>query len=201
MEPLQSTTEKSKRDYLLLREALDHGNQQAYAELLRLYRNPIYFMLLKMMNNPNDAEDLTMEAFGKAFKNLDQYSPEFAFSTWLFKIAANNCIDFMRKKNTLPNCVDQDLFNLEFNLNDVNGGMPDTPEERIIEKQKIIMLRNAVDQLRPKYKQLIDLRYFKELSYEEISQELGISMNNVKIQLFRAKEMLAGIMQNSRWAI
>lgn len=201
METIQSTTEKSKRDYLLLREALDHGNQQAYAELLRLYRNPIYYMLLKMMNNPNDAEDLTMEAFGKAFKNLDQYSPEFAFSTWLFKIAANNCIDFMRKKNSMPNCIDQDLFNLEINLNDVNGGMPDTPEERIIEKQKIIMLRNAVDQLRPKYKQLIELRYFKEYSYEEISQELGISLGNVKIQLFRAKEILAGIMQNSRWAI
>lgn len=201
METIQSTTEKSKRDYLLLREALDHGNQQAYAELLRLYRNPIYYMLLKMMNDPNDAEDLTMEAFGKAFKNLDQYSPEFAFSTWLFKIAANNCIDFMRKKNTMPTCIDQDFFNLELNLNDVNGGMPDTPEEQIIEKQKIIMLRKAVDQLRPKYKELIDLRYFKEYSYEEISQELGISLGNVKIQLFRAKEMLAGIMQNSRWAI
>ncbi len=201
METIQSTTEKSKRDYLLLREALDHGNQQAYAELLRLYRNPIYYMLLKMMNDPNDAEDLTMEAFGKAFKNLDQYSPEFAFSTWLFKIAANNCIDFMRKKNTMPTCIDQDFFNLELNLNDVNGGMPDTPEEQIIEKQKIIMLRKAVDQLRPKYKELIDLRYFKEYSYEEISQELGISLGNVKIQLFRAKEMLAGIMQNSRWTI
>ena len=101
----------------------------------------------------------------------------------------------------MPTCVDQDLFNIEINFNDLNGGMPDTPEERIIEKQKIIMLRNAVDQLRPKYKQLIELRYFKEFSYEEISQELGISLNNVKIQLFRAKEMLAGIMQNSRWAI
>lgn len=201
METIQSTSERSKRDYLLLREALDHGNQQAYAELLRLYRNPIYYMLLKMMNDPNDAEDLTMEAFGKAFKNLDQYSPEFAFSTWLFKIAANNCIDYMRKKSNMPTCVDQDLFNIEINFNDLNGGMPDTPEERIIEKQKIIMLRNAVDQLRPKYKQLIELRYFKEFSYEEISQELGISLNNVKIQLFRAKEMLAGIMQNSRWAI
>jgi RNA polymerase sigma factor (sigma-70 family) len=201
METIQISTEKSKRDYQLLREALDNNNQQAYAELLRLYRNPIYYMLLKMMNDPNDAEDLTMEAFGKAFKNLDKYSPEFAFSTWLFKIAANNCIDYMRKKNTMPICVDQDLFNMETNLNDVNGGMPFTPEEQIIEKQKIVMLRKAVDQLRPKYKELVELRYFKELSYEEISQELGISLNNVKIQLFRAKEMLAGIMQNSRWSI
>jgi RNA polymerase sigma factor (sigma-70 family) len=201
METVHSNTEKSKRDYQLLREALDNNNQQAYAELLRLYRNPIYYMLLKMMNNADDAEDLTMEAFGKAFKNLDKYSPEFAFSTWLFKIAANNCIDYLRKKNTMPTCIDQDLFNIEGNLNEVNGGMPDTPEDRIIEKQKILTLRKAVDQLRPKYKELVELRYFKELSYEEISQELGISLNNVKIQLFRAKEMLAGIMQNSRWSI
>ncbi|HPE41305.1 MAG TPA: RNA polymerase sigma factor [Bacteroidales bacterium] len=201
MESIQSASEKSKRDYQLLRDALDNGNQQAYAELLRIYRNPIYHMLLKMMNNPNDAEDLTMETFGKAFKNLHQYSTEFAFSTWLFRIAANNCIDFMRKKNTLPNCIDQDLFNMEVNIKDINGGLPDTPEERIIEKQKIVMLRKAVDQLRPKYRELVELRYFRELSYEEISQEMGISINNVKIQLFRAKEMLAGIMQNSRWAI
>lgn len=201
METIQTNTEKSKRDYDLLRDALDNGNQQAYAELLRLYRNPIYFMLLKMMNNPNDAEDLTMEAFGKAFKNLDKYSPDFAFSTWLFKIAANNCIDFLRKKNSMPNCIDQDLFAMEVNLNDINGGMPATPEDHIIEKQKIVMLRKAVDQLRPKYKELVELRYFKELSYEEISQLLGISLGNVKVQLFRAKEMLAGIMQNNRWTI
>lgn len=198
METIQTNTEKSKRDYLLLRDALDNGNQQAYAELLRLYRNPIYYMLLKMMNNPNDAEDLTMEAFGKAFKNLDKYSPDFAFSTWLFKIAANNCIDFLRKKNSMPNCIDQDLFAMEVNLNDINGGMPATPEDHIIEKQKIVMLRKAVDQLRPKYKELVELRFFNELSYEEISQLLGISLGNVKVQLFRAKEMLAGIMQNNR---
>lgn len=201
METIPTASEKSKRDYQLLRDALDNGSQQAYAELLRIYRNPIYFMLLKMMNDPNDAEDLTMEAFGKAFKNLDQYSTEFAFSTWLFKIAANNCIDYLRKKSTLPTCIDQDLNNLENNMKEINGGMPDTPEDQIIEKQKILVLRKAVEQLRPKYKELVELRYFKELTYEEISQELGISLNNVKIQLFRAKEMLAGIMQNSKWTI
>ncbi len=201
MESIQTNTEKSKRDYQLLRDALDNGNQQAYAELLRLYRNPIYFMLLKMMNNPNDAEDLTMEAFGKAFKNLDKYSPDFAFSTWLFKIAANNCIDFLRKKNSMPSCIDQDLFAMEINLKDINGGMPPTPEDHIMEKQRVVMLRKAVEQLRPKYRELVELRYFKELSYEEISAQLDISIGNVKVQLFRAKEMLAGIMQNNRWNI
>lgn len=201
MEPIQTNTEKSKRDYQLLRDALDNGNQQAYAELLRLYRNPIYYMLLKMMNNPNDAEDLTMEAFGKAFKNLDKYSPDYAFSTWLFKIASNNCIDYLRKKNSMPNCVDQDLFAMEINLKDINGGLPPTPEDHIIEKQRIIVLRKAVEQLKPKYRELVELRYFQELSYEEISAQLDITLGNVKVQLFRAKEMLAGIMQNNRWNI
>lgn len=201
MEPIQTNTEKSRRDYQLLRDALDNGNQQAYAELLRLYRNPIYYMLLKMMNNPNDAEDLTMEAFGKAFKNLDKYSTDFAFSTWLFKIASNNCIDYLRKKNSMPNCIDQDLFAMEINLKDINGGMPSTPEDHIIEKQRIVVLRKAVEQLRPKYRELVELRYFKELTYEEISAQLDITIGNVKVQLFRAKEMLAGIMQNNRWNI
>jgi len=201
MEKVNLSTSKARRDYLLLRDALDHGNQQAYAELLKLYREPVYFMLLKMMNNPDDAEDLTMEAFGKAFSNLEKYSPEYAFSTWLFKIAANNCIDYLRKKNNMPKCVDEDLFAMEVKLGDINGGLPQTPEEAIIEKQKVVTLRLAVDQLRPKYKELVELRFFQELSYEEIANKLGITIGNVKIQIFRAKEMLAGIMQNNKWVI
>lgn len=201
MEKINLTTTKARRDYLLLRDALDNGNQQAYAELLKLYREPVYFMLLKMMNNPDDAEDLTMEAFGKAFSNLEKYSPEYAFSTWLFRIAANNCIDYLRKKNNMPKCVDEDLFAMEVKLSDINVGLPPTPEEEIIEKQKIVTLRQAVDQLRPKYRELVELRFFQELSYEEIAIKLGITIGNVKIQIFRAKEMLAGIMQNTRWTI
>ncbi len=201
MEKINLTTTKARRDYLLLRDALDNGNQQAYAELLKLYREPVYFMLLKMMNNPDDAEDLTMEAFGKAFSNLEKYSPEYAFSTWLFRIAANNCIDYLRKKNNMPKCVDEDLFAMEVKLSDINGGLPPTPEEEIIEKQKIVTLRQAVDQLRPKYRELVELRFFQELSYEEIAIKLGITIGNVKIQIFRAKEMLAGIMQNTRRTI
>jgi len=101
----------------------------------------------------------------------------------------------------MPSCIDQDLFAMEINLKDINGGMPPTPEDHIIEKQRIVMLRKAVEQLRPKYRELVELRYFKELSYEEISAQLDISIGNVKVQLFRAKEMLAGIMQNNRWNI
>ncbi|HMY14670.1 MAG TPA: sigma-70 family RNA polymerase sigma factor, partial [Bacteroidia bacterium] len=91
-------SDKAVVDYQLVRDAVDNGNQKAYAELMSRYKDSIYFMLLKMVNNRDDADDLTIEAFGKAFKNIHQYTPDYAFSTWLFKIATNNCIDYIRKK-------------------------------------------------------------------------------------------------------
>jgi len=97
MELNSQLSDKAQYDYLLVESALT-GDEKAFAKLMSRYKDAIYFMLLKMVNNKNDAEDLTLEAFGKAFKNLHQYSPNFAFSTWLFKIATNNCIDFLRKR-------------------------------------------------------------------------------------------------------
>ena len=102
------TTEKAKRDYTLLRQALDHNDQKAYAELMKLYRDSIYYILVKIVKNSDDAEDLTLETFGKAFKYLDKYSPQYAFSTWLFRIAVNNSIDFIRHKNNSPQCIDNE---------------------------------------------------------------------------------------------
>lgn len=194
-------TEKAQRDYALVVDAVQNGNQKAYADLMKHYRDPLYYMLLKMIHNPYDAEDLTIEAFGKAFRNLDKYTDEFAFSTWLFRIAVNNCIDYIRKKNCSPSCM-EDLSSNDYDLveNDISSSQP-TPEETIMEKQRIKMLRLAVEQLRPKYKAVVELRYFKELSYEEIATELCVSITNVKVLLFRAKEMLATITANIRHAI
>lgn len=194
MEIKATATEKTKRDYLLVSDALN-GDQKAYAELMNFYREPLYFMLVKMCNNPYDAEDLTIEAFGKAFKNLEKYSGDFAFSTWLFRIAANNCIDFMRRKMRAPLCIDDEVQRYENNVETV------TPEEDFMDKQRITMMHFAVDQLRPKYRELVTLRYFEEFSYEEIAQTLDITIPNVKIQLFRAKEMLYTIMKNVKHAI
>lgn len=105
MEVTSHLTEKALRDYKLVQQAIGDGNQHAYAELMKNYRDSLYFMLLKMTNNPHDAEDLTIEAFGKAFKKLHQYTPDYAFSTWLFKIASNNCIDFIRKRKNTPSAL------------------------------------------------------------------------------------------------
>ena len=195
-----STTEKAKRDALLVTSALS-GSQQAYSDLMGFYREPIYFTMLKMTKSPYDAEDLTIEAFGKAFKNLDKYTTDYAFSTWIFRIAINNCIDYMRRKNCSPQCVDEDFVVFENACESNETGPALTQEENFMRKERAQVMHWAVDQLRPKYRTLIELRYFQELSYEEIAQTLNISMSNVKIQLFRARYMLSAIMEKVKYAI
>jgi RNA polymerase sigma factor (sigma-70 family) len=191
-------TDKAKRDYELVKAALDRGDQNAYAELMRNYRDTLYFMMLKMTSNPQDADDLTIEAFGKAFKNLRQYTPDYAFSTWLFRIASNNCIDFIRKRK-----INEPI---SFNLSEPGEGGDDladilpattrNPEEDIIRQQKIQALKEIVEKLKPHYRKLIELRYYEERSYEEISVELDLPIGTVKAQLFRAREFLYHILKN-----
>jgi len=197
MEVAEHLTEKAKHDFVLVQSALNRGDQQAYADLLNKYRDSLYFMMLKMTNNPTDAEDLTIEAFGKAFKNLRQYSPDFAFSTWLFKIAANNCIDFLRKSKRIQFADNYD----DEESADAPANFPSQtldPEEKIIEKQKIQLMHEVVDKLKPHYRHLIELQYFKEWSYEEIATELNLPLGTVKAQLFRAREFLYQILRNAQ---
>jgi RNA polymerase sigma factor (sigma-70 family) len=185
-------SEKAKGDLLLVEEAR-RGNEKAFASLMNRYRDSIYYMLLKMVNNPSDAEDLTIEAFGKAFRNLDSYTPKFAFSTWLFKIATNNCVDFIRKKQVSPTPLDHLQDSLDNVTVNIQSDMPD-PEESLINHQKIAALKDIVSQLKPRYKALIELRYYKEYSYEEISSELNLPIGTVKAQLYRAKTLLYNIL-------
>jgi len=189
---------KAQQDVELVEKA-KKGDQLAYAELLGRYRDAIYFMLLKMVNSQVDAEDLTIEAFGKAFKNIDQYAPNFAFSTWLFKIATNNCIDFIRKKRASHVSLDQTLDGEESLAPStmIQSDDPD-PETYMINKQKIKHMRKVVSRLKPRYRQLVELRYFKEYSYDEIAVELDIPIGTVKAQLFRARELLLNIMNRSQ---
>src|SRR4030043_2067942 len=191
MEISQGLSDKAKSDLLLVEEARK-GNEKAFARLMNRYRDSIYFMLLKMVSNPSDAEDLTIEAFGKAFRNLYSFTPDYAFSTWLFKIATNNCIDFIRKKQGSPAPIDHlqdDIDNLTVNI---QSDLPD-PEEALINDQKIAVMRKIVNQLKPRYRSLIELRYYKEYSYEEIASELKLPIGTVKAQLFRAKSLLYNI--------
>ncbi len=189
-------SEKALQDYELVQKAL-LGDEKAFARLLSRYKDTIYFMLLKMLNNRSDAEDLTLEAFGKAFKNLHQYSPTYAFSTWLFKIASNNCIDFLRKKKGILISLESDSEQGEVSETLRLKSKELNPEEKLIRKQKAILLRKVVRRLKPHYQTLVELRYFNELSYEEIAKELNLPLGTVKAQLFRARQMLFKLIEST----
>lgn len=193
---------KAVHDYHLIRSALDKGDQKAYAELMGRYRDSVYFMLLKMVNNKDDADDLTIEAFGKAFKRLSQYTPNYAFSTWLFKIASNNCIDFIRRKKMTTFSIDRTFENDEggeMSMDIKAEGL--NPEENMVKKQKVKHMHELVKKLKPRYRILVEMRYFEELSYEEIAEKLDLPLGTVKAQLFRAREFLANILKNTEGKI
>jgi len=192
MEIIHDLSDKARGDLLLVEEAR-RGNEKAFARLMNRYRDSIYYMLLKMVSNSSDAEDLTIEAFGKAFRNLDSYTPNFAFSTWLFKIATNNCVDFIRKKHVSPTPLDHIQDTMDIVTVNIQSDLPD-PEESLINRQKIDALKDIINQLKPRYKSLIELRYYKEYSYEEISSELNLPIGTVKAQLYRAKILLYNIL-------
>jgi RNA polymerase sigma factor (sigma-70 family) len=191
MEVNANFTENAKNDFQLVLKAKE-GSQKAFADLMQRYKDSIYFMSLKMVNNKEDAMDITVETFAKAFEKLDKYQPEYAFSTWLFRVATNNCIDFLRKKKlntvSIDNMVDDDDDRpMQIKADTLN------PEESSIKKQQSEELKLLIESLPPRYRNLLTLRYFDELSYEEISQQLDLPLGTVKAQLFRAKYLLGNI--------
>ncbi|MDR2130339.1 MAG: sigma-70 family RNA polymerase sigma factor [Odoribacteraceae bacterium] len=200
MEITNNLSEKALHDYAIVKKAIT-GDESAFTELFERYKESVFFMILKMVNNRTDAEDLMFEAFEKAFSSLNYYSPQFAFSTWLFKIASNNTIDFIRKKKTLLVSIDKNDIH-----SDDRGGIyniqADTlsPEEEAIRSQRAQFMREKVALLKGRYRRLIELRYFEEFSYEEIAVELNIPIGTVKAQLFRARELLLNILEKSEIA-
>ena len=195
-------TDKGLRDLKLIKRALDQGDTSAYNELMKLYRDPLYFMLLEKVGDQELAKDLTIEALGKAFKKLHMYTPNYTFSTWLFTVARNNCIDYLRKNKIKTTSIDQFTIDNDGKKNKIDLPSDElNPEGILIRKQKIAILRQVVDKLKPKYRELVKLRYFKEMSYEEISTLLQIPIGTVKAQLFRSREQLFQIVSGSKDSI
>jgi len=196
MELDKEFSSKALEDFKLIDKATKEKDQTAYAELMKRYKKPVYHMILKMVRNVDDAEDLTIEAFAKAFRNLHRFKKDYTFSTWLFRIATNNAIDFIRKKklDTLSidsSYKDDDGETISIDVQDDNLN----PQEETIKKQKIGLIRDFVTKLPPKYQRLVRLRYFDELSYEEIAQELDAPLGTVKAQLHRARELMYDIVK------
>ena len=199
MEIRNNLSDKGKRDLKLINRALETGDPKAYNELMRLYRDPIYFMLYEKLGDQDLAKDLTIESLGKAFRKLHLYVPDYTFSTWLFTVARNHCIDYLRKRKLPTFSIDQIIndddgqkISLDLESTDPN------PERILITKQRIKILRRVVEQLKPVYRNLVRLRYFKEYSYDEISKELDIPLGTVKAQLYRSREQLFKILSGSK---
>lgn len=196
MEVNPSLTDKARHDAILVKKVLDSGDRRAYAELMKTYADQVYSTMLKMTGDVLDSEDLTLEAFSKAFEKLQQYTPEFAFSTWLFRIAKNNCIDHLRRKKKEESNASNPDGN-ELDLPALSTEIPcqlPGPEQLLINRQETILLRKIVQGLKPSYKAIIEMHYFKELSCEEIALELNLPENTVKVRLFRARELLYNIL-------
>ena len=188
-------TEKGVRDLKLIRRALENGDTTAYNELLKLYRDPLYFMLYEKVNDKELAKDLTIESLGKAFNKLHLYTPTYTFSTWLFTVARNHCIDYLRKNKLSTISIDKIILNSEGKASSLDMKSSDlNPEQKLEKKQRIAMLRQVVDSLKPNYRTLVKLRYFKEMTYDEIAIKLDIPIGTVKAQLHRSREQLFKIM-------
>lgn len=201
MEINGNLSEKATEDFELVKAA-KNGSQAAYTAIMMRYREPIYYLVLKMVRNESDAEDIAIEAFEKAFKKLDQYIPEFAFSTWLFRIATNHSIDFIRKKKVKTLSIEEVVDDGERGRMKIQiEGSTKDPEEKYIEQQKIVLMRQYVEKLEEPYKTLITLRYFNELTYEEIVKSQDIPLGTVKAQLFRARALLSDLMRRSKQSI
>ena len=162
------------------------NNQNAFSFLLNRYWNDVFNFQLKRTNNESNAEDITIECFAKAFEKINSYKEKYTFKTWLIAIYKNLHIDQLRKNKINFNEPD------EFSI--ITETSP-SPEDNLINEQKLKSLKSKINKLKPSYKKVIELKYFNELSYKEMSIKLGQPINNIKVRVLRAKKVLAELIE------
>jgi len=189
----QSKTERRQEsrveDGVFIREALA-GDEQAFGKLKQKYHNAIYNLIARMIRDRQEVEDLTQEAFIKAFTSLETFNDEYAFSTWLYKIATNNCIDHIRRKKLQTFSIDKPLASKD---GEYSFELPDTsfePDRELIDSQRKAILKKAIESLPPKYRKVIELRHVEEREYQDIAKILDLPLGTVKAHIFRARELL-----------
>lgn len=185
-------------DLALIDRIKENNDQLAYVALMDKYKKAVYFTVLKMVNNADDADDITMQTFTKAFKSLDQYNDSFAFSTWLFRIASNTSIDHIRKKRIDTTSLDQNLNEDGDNAFTYGNLIVDesaNPEKDLLVEQRSLIMKEVIDSMDEKYKVLIQMYFFEELKYDEIAEKLNLPLGTIKVRLKRAKEFLAKLLE------
>jgi RNA polymerase sigma-70 factor (ECF subfamily) len=176
-------------DKVLIADAIA-GKQEAYKRLMKKYHNAIAHLIMRMVGAQGDVEDLTQEAFIKAFNSLESFNDEFAFSTWLYKIATNNCIDYLRKRKLKTFSIDRPIGGEDSTQQYEIPDETHTPDSEILRTQQNIAIQRAIDALPEKYRVVIVMRHQEERSYDEIAAELDLPLGTVKAHIFRAREML-----------
>ncbi|WP_081988317.1 RNA polymerase sigma factor [Psychroserpens jangbogonensis] len=168
------------------------NDQIAFNFLLDTFWNSVYGFQLKRTENENDAEDITIQTFSKAFDKIHTYNDKFEFKTWLITISKNIHIDLLRKrKSSVPHTSNNEK---DDNFHSIIDESP-SPEDKLITEQNLTKLLRDIKKLKPHYQEVINLRYFQEFSYKEIAEQLDEPMNNVKVKLLRAKKLLAEIIK------
>lgn len=181
----------------LIRDAIA-GDQKAYAEIVNRYHHQIFNLIMRMVRRREEAEDLTQETFIKAFNALPSFNADYAFSTWLYKIAVNNCIDHFRKKRLKTYPIDNPIMAKDGELQREFPDQDAGPDAGLMEKERHSTIQEAINSLPEKYRQAIILRHAQDRSYEEIAQLLGIPIGTVKVRIFRAREMLKKKLREQR---
>lgn len=179
---LETTIQKAKE-----------GNQIAFSRLLDMFWNDVYGFQLKRTENENDSEDITIQTFSKAFDKIHTYNDSYVFKTWLIAISKNIHIDLVRKRK-------KSLLDARGNVDAISTVLEVAPsmEDQLIQEQNLEDLLHDIKKLKPHYQEVINLRYFNELSYADIAAKLNEPMNNVKVKLLRAKKLLSEIIKERK---
>ncbi|WP_115462105.1 RNA polymerase sigma factor [Winogradskyella aurantiaca] len=169
------------------------NNQLAFNFLLDTFWNDVYGFQLQRTQNENDAEDITIQSFSRAFDKIDTYNEDYSFKTWLISISKNLHIDLIRKRKS---SLSETVNNVEDHIHEIVDESP-SPEDNLIKKQNLANLLIQIKKLKPHYQKVIHLRYFQEMSYKEMAKELDEPINNIKVKLLRAKKLLAEIIRHT----
>ncbi len=195
---LNGKNTEGSSDWDLIQQAELSGDEQAYAQLFARHKQNIYQHIFQLVRNTELAEDLMMEVFAKAFKNLDHYQPTHTFISWLNTVAKNHTFDYLRKKRPDSISIDESMESRPGRaILQVEEPNPN-PETELVAGELNNNVHLLVNHLKPRYRRLIELRFFEEFSYEEISKELNLPLGTVKAQLFRAKDLLNQILKNKK---
>ena len=195
--PLTESKKESRKEDLELIHAALKGDQPAYKRLMKKYYTPLYNLIYRLVRNKDEVEDLTQEAFVKAFASLKYFNEEYAFSTWLYKIASNNTIDYIRKRKLETFSIDKPIASDD---SDYKFELPDTtyePDKEIIRNQRAKLIAAAIENLPEKYRKVILLRHADEYDYAEIAKMLKLPIGTVKAHIFRARELLYKALRDS----